>query len=102
MYGVSAVYNESVTDHQACGGAAKPKNSACNLLGATKSTDRYVFQDRVKGVSLTSGHHLVSHRCMDEARTHGIEANAPRGIFHSRAFGEPKHAVLGGLRVRFG
>jgi len=42
-YGVSAIYRERVPDHQACGGAAKPKNSISNLLGATNSTDRYIF-----------------------------------------------------------
>src|SRR5437879_2541942 len=62
-YGVPTVYRERVTDHKTCCGTAKPKHSACDLLGATKSADGYVLQHRVKGVSL-SGHHLVEHRSM--------------------------------------
>src|SRR5207302_6430994 len=46
---------------------------------------------------LAGRHHLVGHRRLDEARTHGIYANAPCGIFQSRAFGEPKYSVLGGV-----
>src|SRR5258707_12185407 len=95
-YSIPAIYRECVTDHEACGRAAKPENRICNLLGATKATDGDVFQHRVKGISL-SGHHLVEHRRMDDARTSGIDTNAPCGIVQSRAFGEPKHAVLGGL-----
>src|SRR5882757_4437151 len=85
-----------MTDHKTCGGAAKPKNRTCNLLGATKPADGHVFQHRVKGVSL-SGHHLVEHRRMDDARAYGIDTDAPRGVVQSRARGEPKHPVLGGL-----
>src|SRR5215213_2989653 len=96
-YGVPAIYRECVTDHEACRGAAKPKNSISNLLGAAKPANGDVFQHRIEGVSLTSGDHLVRHRRMDETRTYGIDANAPRGIFQSRALGEPKHAVLGGV-----
>jgi hypothetical protein len=57
-----------MADHEACGGAAKPENRVGNLLGPTKPADRYVFQHRVKSVSFTGGHHLVSHRRMDEPR----------------------------------
>src|SRR6266568_3058712 len=95
-YGIPAIDRECVTDHEACGGTAKPKNRICNLLGATKATDGYVFQHRIKRVSL-SGHHLVEHRGMDDARTYCIDTNAPCGIVQSRAFGESKHAVFGGL-----
>src|ERR1700730_14242166 len=93
-YGVPAIYHECVTDHEACCGTAKPKHSACNLLGATEAADGYVFQHRVEGVSLR-GHHPVEHRSMDDARAYGIDANAPCGIVESCALGEPEHAVLG-------
>src|SRR5438034_5727861 len=95
-YGVPAIYRECVTDHKACGGAAKPENGTCNLLGATKPTNGHVFQHRVEGVSL-SRHHLVEHPGVDDARTYRIDTNAPCGIVQGRAFGEPEHAVLGGL-----
>src|SRR5229473_8618991 len=95
-YGIPAIYRECMTDHEACCGAAKPENGARNFLGATKPTNGHVFQHRVEGVSL-SGHHLVEHPGVDDARTYRIDTNALCGIVQGRAFGEPEHAVLGGL-----
>ena len=34
---------------------------------------------------------------MDEARTYGVDTNAPGSIFQSRALGKPKYSVLGGV-----
>src|SRR5260221_11821367 len=34
---------------------------------------------------------------MDDARANSIDTNAPRGIVQGGTFGEPQHAVLGGL-----
>jgi hypothetical protein len=44
-----------------------------------------------------SGHHLGCHRRIAEARTDGIDTNAPCSIFQSRAFGAPNYSVLGGM-----
>jgi hypothetical protein len=97
MNGESATYRECVADHQACGGAAKPNNSISNLVRATKSANGYVFQHRVKGVSLTCGHNLVGHRRMNDAWTDGIDTNPLCGIFQSCAFGETDYSMLGGV-----
>ena len=66
---VAAIHHERVTDHQGCGVAAKPKDSTCNLLGATKPADRHFLQHRVERVGLTGSHHLFCHRRTDKART---------------------------------
>src|SRR5579872_3329432 len=95
--GVAAIDHERVTDHEACRGAAKPKNRVGNFFGTTNAPDRNVLQHRLKRVSLTGGRHLIGHRRLDEAGTYGIDANAYRGIFQSGALGEPKHAVLGSV-----
>src|SRR6516164_9416956 len=94
--GVPAVHRECVTYHKTCGGTAKPKNGACNLLRAAEPTDGYVLQHLVKGVCLC-GHHLVQHRSVDDAWAYGIDANASCGVVECCAFGEPKHAMLRGL-----
>src|SRR5580698_3433218 len=97
MDGVSAVDHERVAYHQACGGTAEPQNRAGNFLGTTKSADRHVFQHGVKDVCLATRHHPFGHRGMNEARTYGIDTNAPCGIFQSGGFGEGEYAVFGGL-----
>jgi hypothetical protein len=101
---VAAIHHERVPDHQGCGVAAKPKDGACDLLGATKPADRHVFQHRVKSVCL-SGHHSIEHRRMDYARTDGVYSNGSRCVVQCRAFCQSKHTVGSvasglGLRVR--
>jgi hypothetical protein len=74
--------------------AAKPENSIRDLLRPTKATDGDIFQHRAERFSLTSGHHLIDHWRMDDARTYGIDANTFRGVFQRRASGV---AVVYGL-----
>src|SRR5882724_12249577 len=93
---ISAIDRERMTNHETGGGATEPEHSACNLLGATEPADRHVLQHRVEGIRL-SGHHLVEHRRMDDTWAHGINANAPGCVIQCGAFGQPKHAVFGGL-----
>src|SRR5437588_8702201 len=88
-YGVSTIYCEYVTDDQACGRAAKPKNSIRNFFSAPETTNGHFFQHCVQGVSLTSGHHLVRHRRLDHTRADGINANALCGVFPSSALTSP-------------
>lgn len=60
---VPTIHHKRVADHKACGRAAKPKNGISDLLRPTKAGDGYVFQHRVKRVTLAVGHHLTEpHR----------------------------------------
>src|SRR3989442_5293838 len=76
---------------------SKPQNSIRNLLGAANPSHRDALLHRLESVSLTGSDHLVRHRRVDQTRTYGIDANAPCSIFESRALGEPKYSVLGGV-----
>ena len=95
-YGVAAIDSERVTDHKACGGTAKPENSIGDLFWSAKPTDGVSFTSP-SGRQPASCQHLVGHRRMDQARTYGIDANAPCSVFESRALGESKDSVLGGV-----
>src|SRR6266446_9381136 len=96
MYGVSAIDGECLTDYEACARAAKPKNSISNLLGATKSTNGYVFHQLFDGFRL-SGHHAGDHRRIDGPWANRVNANAHGGIFESSVLCKSKHPVLGGV-----
>src|SRR3974390_2558933 len=49
----------------------------------------------LKCFTLACRDHLVGHRCPNEPRTYGIDANATRGVFESSALGETNDSVLG-------
>src|SRR6266850_6802549 len=92
--GVSAIDNERVTDHEACAGAAKPKNGRGDLLRSTKSANRHVSHDLFHSVWFLS-QHLRNHRRIDRPRAHRIDANSSGGIFERSTLRQPDHSVLG-------
>src|SRR6266705_1195552 len=92
--GVSAIDNECVADHEACAGAAKPKNGRGDLLRPTKSSNRLVLQDVFHGVGFLS-QHVGNHWRIDRPWAHRIDANSSGGIFERSALRQPDHSVLG-------
>src|SRR6266550_2596359 len=92
--GVTAIDNEGVADHEACAGAAQPKNGRSDLLGPTESPNRLVLQDVFHGVWFLS-QHVRNHRRVDRPRAHRIDANTSGGIFERSALRQPDHSVLG-------
>src|SRR6266571_2161583 len=93
----AAVHRDGLTGHIARSFTAKPQNSVRDLFRSANASHRYALLHCPEGFALTRRDHLVGHRCPNEARTYGIDANAACRIFESRALGEPKYSVLGGV-----
>src|SRR5207253_27294 len=68
-----------------------------NLFRAAYTTYRHAFLHCLESLALTGCDHLVSHRRPDKPRAYGIDTDAACRIFESRALGEPKDSVLGGV-----
>src|SRR5712691_4259691 len=94
---VTAVHRDGLTGHIAGGLTAEPQHCRRNLVGAADTLHRYALLHGFHGFTLTLRDHLVHHRCPDEARTYGIDADAAGRIFESCALGEPEHSVLAGM-----
>src|SRR5438552_9583455 len=93
----AAVHRDGLTRHIACSITRKPQNSIRNFLRAANATHRDALLHLLEGVTLTGSDHLVRHRRLDQARTYGVNANAPCSVFECRALGEPKDSVLSGV-----
>src|SRR6266567_1513450 len=93
----AAVHRDGLTGHIARSFTAKPQNSVRDLFRSANASHRYALLHCPEGFALTRRDHLVGHRCPNEARTYGIDANAARRIFESSALGEPNDSVLGSV-----
>src|SRR5438445_13692569 len=94
---VTAVHRDGLTGHIAGGLTAEPQHGRRNLVGAADTLHRYALLHGFHGFTLTLRDHLVHHRCPDEARAYGIDADAACRIFESSALGEPNDPVLGSV-----
>src|SRR6266478_10147421 len=93
---VSAIDSERVSNHKPRAGAAKPQHSGGDFLRPAEAADRLFLQDVFHRFRLF-GDHGGNHRRFDSTGAHGIDANAPGGIFKSTALREANHAVFGGM-----
>src|SRR5258707_4258094 len=89
----AAIHRDRLASYVACCITAKPQNSICNLLGSANPSHRDTLLHRLEGFTLTARDHLVRHRRVDQARTYGIDADAPCRIFVILALAEPKLTV---------
>jgi hypothetical protein len=68
------------------------------MVASASSCVRYVeTPSSLECIALTRRDHLVGHRRPDQPRAYGIDTDAACCIFESRALGEPKDTVLGGM-----
>jgi hypothetical protein len=93
----TAVDRDGLTSHVAGSVAAEPQNRVRNLLGAADPSHRHALLHCLESIALTGRDHLVGHRCPNKPRAYGIDTDAAYCVFESRALGEPKHPVLGGV-----
>src|ERR1700712_5604756 len=68
-----------------------------NFLRTPDPSHRHAILHRLESITLTGRDHLVRHGCPDEPRAYGIDTNDTCRIFESRALGEPKDSMLGGV-----
>src|SRR5260370_23610605 len=94
---VAAVDRDRLTGDIACGRAAEPQNSVGDLLRTANPSHGHGLHHGGERLALSRSDHLVGHRCLNEARTYGIDSNATCSIFESRALGESKNTVLGSV-----
>src|SRR4029077_15932721 len=59
--------------------------------------DRNAPFHRLERIALTGRNHLIGHRRLDKSGADGVDPDAARRIFQSRALGEPDNPVLCGV-----
>src|SRR6516165_5245726 len=97
VHDVAAIHRDGLAGHIAGRLTAEPQHRIRNLFGAASTLHGHALLHGFHDFTLSVRNHLIDHRRPDEARTHGVDADAAGRIFERRALGESEHSVLAGV-----